>query len=228
MSINKTLIAIGFGLSISFSGSAQAATIVSAIGGVINAGGPGSGTLTETVDQSGLDTNYVSGVTNFDAYIASNPQHTTTFPGFEWFSNLGTNSAQVTYDLGSVLTIDKMALWNEESSGIGSLDLLFSIDNITFVSLLVALVPTDNNLSTGSYSADVFSFAAESMRYIQLVMTRCPQPDPASYAGCAIGEVAFSSVSAVPVPAALPLFASGLGALGFIGWRRKRKAAAAA
>jgi hypothetical protein len=29
-----------------------------------------------------------------------------------------------------------------------------------------------------------------------------------------------------PIPAALPLFASGLGALGVLGWRRKRKAAA--
>jgi hypothetical protein len=31
-----------------------------------------------------------------------------------------------------------------------------------------------------------------------------------------------------PLPAALPLFASGLGALGLLGWRRKRKAQAAA
>ena len=31
---------------------------------------------------------------------------------------------------------------------------------------------------------------------------------------------------ATPLPAALPLFASGLGALGLLGWRRKRKAAA--
>jgi hypothetical protein len=30
-----------------------------------------------------------------------------------------------------------------------------------------------------------------------------------------------------PLPAALPLFATGLGALGLLGWRRKRKAAAA-
>ncbi len=33
--------------------------------------------------------------------------------------------------------------------------------------------------------------------------------------------------STVPIPAALPLFASGLGLLGFIGWRRKRKIAPA-
>jgi hypothetical protein len=35
-------------------------------------------------------------------------------------------------------------------------------------------------------------------------------------------------LSPVPLPAALPLFASGLGALGLLGWRRKRKAAALA
>lgn len=40
------------------------------------------------------------------------------------------------------------------------------------------------------------------------------------------GDV-FSATSATPLPAALPLFASGLGALGLLGWRRKRKAAAA-
>jgi hypothetical protein len=35
-----------------------------------------------------------------------------------------------------------------------------------------------------------------------------------------------SDVDAVPLPAALPLFATGLGALGLLGWRRKRKVVA--
>jgi hypothetical protein len=41
-------------------------------------------------------------------------------------------------------------------------------------------------------------------------------------------EIASASVSATPLPAALPLFATGLGGLGLFGWRRKRKAAAIA
>jgi hypothetical protein len=35
-------------------------------------------------------------------------------------------------------------------------------------------------------------------------------------------------VSNTPLPVTLPLFASGLGALGLLGWRRKRKAQALA
>ena len=37
-----------------------------------------------------------------------------------------------------------------------------------------------------------------------------------------------NTVDTTPLPAALPLFATGLGALGLLGRRRKRKSAAAA
>jgi hypothetical protein len=36
------------------------------------------------------------------------------------------------------------------------------------------------------------------------------------------------NTSATPIPAALPLFATGIGGLGLLGWRRKRKAQAGA
>lgn len=39
-------------------------------------------------------------------------------------------------------------------------------------------------------------------------------------------DIAFVEVVVTPLPAALPLFATGLGALGVVGWRRKRKQAA--
>ena len=49
------------------------------------------------------------------------------------------------------------------------------------------------------------------------------------FLGVAIqGPVVFERVPDVPLPAALPLFAIGLAALGLFGWRRKRKAALAA
>jgi hypothetical protein len=50
--------------------------------------------------------------------------------------------------------------------------------------------------------------------------------------GCFTPNASFSydftpnSVSATPLPAALPLFASGMGLMGWVGWRRKRKAQA--
>ncbi len=197
------------------------AAIISAVSGVINSGGVGFGTLTETFNQSGLETGYTSGVTNFDTFVATTT-HTNVFAGFEWFSDLGTTSASVTYDLGSVIKIDKMALWNEESAGIGLLDLLFSTDGVTFSSLLSALVPTDNPVDENGYLADVFRFGATDLRYVQMDMSRCPQPVPGSFSSCAIGEVAFNQVAAVPVPAAGLLL---LGALGGLGLMRRRRAA---
>jgi hypothetical protein len=45
--------------------------------------------------------------------------------------------------------------------------------------------------------------------------------------GSASAFVGSGLVSNVPLPGALPLFATGLGVLGLLGWRRKRKAATA-
>jgi hypothetical protein len=50
-------------------------------------------------------------------------------------------------------------------------------------------------------------------------------PDPSAIDG--YYHPATISISETPLPAALPLFAGGLGALGLFGWRRKRKNAAA-
>lgn len=200
---------------------AFAQTIIAPTSGVVDIGGPGFGTLTETFNQSGLSLGYTSGVTNFDSYIASGPSHVNTFSGFEWFSNSGTTSATVTYNFGSAQTIDRLALWNEESSGIGSLNLLWSLDGVTFASL-GAFNPTDNPLGP-NYLADVFSFAAVNAQYVRFEMSNCPQPLPGSFQACAIGEVAFRTAGIVPEPATWTLLIFGFGAVG--GAMRRRKTA---
>ena len=43
-----------------------------------------------------------------------------------------------------------------------------------------------------------------------------------------LGEVTLAAASATPLPATLPLFVSGFGALGLLGWRRKKKSVSAA
>jgi hypothetical protein len=62
-----------------------------------------------------------------------------------------------------------------------------------------------------------------------IISNLCGSPPIFCSVSAATGPVTGSADPATtPLPAALPLFASGLGALGLLGWRRKRKAQAAA
>jgi F5/8 type C domain len=168
--------------------ASAAGLIFSPVSGVINNGGPGYGSLADTYNQNGLASKYVSGVTDFDSYLSLNPTHSYAYAGNEWFSNFGTQSATVTYDLGSVKSIDRLALWNEDASGIGRLNLAYSTDNITFSSLAAGLTPANNALNL-AYSADVFDFATTNARYVRFEASECRQ---SVFAACAFGEVAFS------------------------------------
>jgi hypothetical protein len=89
-------------------------------------------------------------------------------------------------------------------------------DNLGFLSVLMSIIDSSNSviqswtLNTADAIADV-----GGNRYGWFLNNE--------FSTVAFDNATLSSVSAVPLPAALPLFASGLLGLGLVGWRRKRK-----
>lgn len=210
-------------------GAAQAATIVGAVSVTPSSEREGVPAI-NTINQSGLIIGlvsgvYVSGVTDFDTYIGMNPEHTVIAFGTEWFSDFGNIVATLTFDLGSVLRIDRVALWVEESAGFSTAVLSSSVDGGLFANL-ATINPVDYPIL--GYPAQVFGFAATDMRYFRMSMSGCPQPNPGSTQECSLGEIAWSSVAArpapIPVPAAGLLLLPALGALATVD-RRRRSAA---
>lgn len=120
--------------------------------------------------------------------------------------------------------INALALWHEETSGIGHLVLSGSTDGITF-SAIGAYNPFDN--PPGRYPAEVFAFATAGVKFVRFEMSGCPQANPGSFAACAIGEVAFRTGAVVPEPAAWALMIGGFGLVG-ASLRRRRTAIVAA
>jgi hypothetical protein len=70
---------------------------------------------------------------------------------------------------------------------------------------------TANGGSVASAEAAIFSGLAAGEAYLNIHTTVVPG-----------GEIR-GFLAATPLPGALPLFATGLGAIGLLGWRRKRK-----
>lgn len=208
-------------LSVALLSSAQAGVIVSAVGAEIISGGPGFGNIADTHNLFGLFEDYISGVTDFDTYLASEPIHSFEFEDYEWFSNTGSTSAVVSYDLGSVRNLLGMALWNEDAAGVGSLNILGSTDGVNWQTLVTGASPTDS-VAEANYGADVFSWNATNARFIKLEMSNCPQGSGTGFQACGLGEVAFN---AAPVPEAstFAMGAIGLTMLGVAASRRRRQ-----
>lgn len=168
------------------------------------------------INQGGLATGYVSGVTDFDTYIAGDPRHTVISEGAEWFTNSGVPSASLTFDLGSLMYIDGLATWVDEFWGAGFIGVSASTDGIGYVGLGI-FAPTDWATNVTSYGADVFSFGSTAARYVQLSLSNCPQPNSVAGGGCGLGEVAFRAGAApVPEPGTLGLLGAAIMLVGLM------------
>jgi len=201
--------------------------VVAPTSGLVNSGGTYTGTfLYDTYNQSGLSAGYTAGVTDFDYFLSLSPTHNYVFSGHEWFSDIPVSAATITYDFGSLMTLSALALWNEDASGIGLFNLYYSLDGTNFFTLLSGAAPV-NNAYAVNYPAEVFSWTAQSMRYVRFEMSGCPQIGTNSISACAIGEVAFAreltEISPVPEPATMGLLATGLLGLAGVNLVRRRK-----
>jgi len=70
------------------------------------------------------------------------------------------------------------------------------------------------------------AFTGSGNAIVDLKLATTDPADTFQSSGLA-GTVMYDYYAATPLPAALPLFAGGLGGLGLLGWRRKRKSATA-
>ena len=87
---------------------------------------------------------------------------------------------------------------------------------------LTPLLTDIGGLVTGDHNAQILTLALGVVN--DPLWLRLDFRASSSFNGTNTAEYLAASVSQVPPPAALPLFTTGLGALGLLGWRRKRKA----
>lgn len=193
----------------------SAGPIISATDAIINSGASYpdvDNDIVNTYNQAGLYDQYIDNVTDFDTYIASAPYHTSDYNNQEWFSD--GPDVSVTYDLGRLVNVNALALWNEETTGINIFDLFGSNDGVDFYNLASNLTPTDNPFDFDRpnedyrYLPDRFNFESSYLQYLRFDISGC-HDDTNTFNFCSIGEVAFR-VTDVPEPEPLAIFCLGL------------------
>lgn len=154
----------------------------------------GGASLVNLINQSGLSIPYTSGVTDFDTYLAGNPNHT-SLPGNDWVS-LGTPIGKIDFDLGSVLVVDRIAVWNFSGGS------TFSTENITIFASQQSDFSGAVNLGTfllnlppsNSSQAQVINFGSTNAQFIRFQILG----NYGASTSTALGEVAFSTSPTAP------------------------------
>lgn len=174
-----------------------------------------------TIDQSGLTTQFISGETDFDAYIGLDPTHVSTnSPQTHAVTGHTPNPfLNIDYDLGGNYLIESLAFWNyawPDSAGITSFN-IFTSDTTDF-NLLTEVgsfnPQLDGNRITRINFAQVFDLDDTSARYVRFQIASVDNDN----VGSGFSEIAFG-VTPVPLPSAIWLFFSGL--LALVGFFKK-------
>jgi hypothetical protein len=174
--------------------------------------------------------------------------------GMALFGVSQASAASITYDL-SPLTIGSFSLTGGSITTDGTIGTLASTD-ITVWSVTITGGSPSPDTVTGTTPYGAFTSATSGLTassttlkfdlsptvdttnfvlstndengvgYDYMTIALCVSAD-CQYSTETSTAFVIASVAATPLPGALPLFAGGLGMMGLLGWRRKRKSAAA-
>jgi hypothetical protein len=184
-------------------GGAFAGAILSPTAVVGDTLGTGAGKVGHLIDQSGLSAPFISGATDFDTYVATNPTHAGLTGANGWASANNDTSGYLEFDLGSVYAITAFAMWTQNNpSAIDSFSLSTAMDS--------AFTTGVANLGsfTGTKTLTVQTFDVSAVgEFVRLQVN-------STFGGTNvdIGEVAFD-VATVPEPATFAIVGMGLAAI---------------
>ncbi len=215
----RALSLTAMGLLVAFSFKADGAVIISPTGVISNTVGNESSSfgIGNTIDQSGLSITFVSGLTDYSAYISSRPEHegVAPVPSF-WLSPQGSTTGTIVYDLGGVYRIERAVMWHGGGEA--------PERNVNGISLATSLNATFTTSQTAGdfnvfgfappYNLNDFDLTDTTGRYVRLTINS----NYGSENYTKFGEIAFA-VSAIPEPSSLLLLG---GAAGLTLGRRKR------
>ncbi len=165
-----------------------------------------------TIDQSGLSDNYVSGVTDFDAYVGLLPTHLRNNNPENYAASFEIPPLNIDFDLGFSTVVTQLALWNYPHFNSGAI-IDFQVftaqsadfSDSVFVGSFTASDDGDGDVNT----VQVFDLVDSSARYVRIgVLT------VAFGNGTGLSEVAFGTI---PAPATLAVFV----AFAAVGRRRR-------
>ena len=219
-----TLLAVSIAAAIAFGAHANATTISQTLGVVDFTNG-------EKVGAATFNTTSASEPFPFNAFIGSDVGG----PNFSasWTFNYGPIADSIT---SATLEI---GLLDGDSGAPGNQVASYEIGVVDLTGLLNTVMEGDPGLNSVEYYDTVtlpnsaFNNLASGSVTVSLTLQGpglgVLGTTPFNGAALDFSTITIDTVGAVtPLPAALPLFATGLGALGLFGWRRKRKAQAAA
>ena len=178
---------------------------------VVNAPPPISGFGWEqTINQSGLSANYVSGVTDFSTYVAGGPIHTRNNTPGNFAASFTLPPDDIDYDLGSTFNVQRMAFWNYPfnfSAGVASMQIFTSsVPNFATSFLAGTFNPVDDGDGNINH-VQVFDLTDSNARYVRVHVLAVDSTN-----GTGFSEIAFGA-SNVPEPASLATLGMGAAAL---------------